>query len=169
MWCSVNAWLTMCECLCTSQDGRADLSTWSAQDVWKQVQGSTARLSDHSLPNQYPDTTAAGAAQCGHPAVGLQRQFVPQCERGAEESRAAEFGGADLMDGMDRCSRWTHKLNWFWRFFCHSEDPVVAHLGKVSSMFWLYSGGSWVNRVTAHLLPQAKNHTYQIISKRKHL
>lgn len=92
---------------CSSQVSGADLSACCPQEVWRDIQGSTGRLSDHSQPNQ-ADSAAAAAAPRGHPTAGLRRQAVPESERGAEESRATELRAAELTDGMDRLSvhRW---------------------------------------------------------------
>lgn len=90
-------------CGCSSQVSGADLSACCPQEVWRDIQGSTGHLSDHSQLDQ-ADGAAAAAAPCGHPTVGLWRQAVPESERGAEESGATALRAAELTDGMDRPS-----------------------------------------------------------------
>lgn len=91
-------------CLCSSQDGGADFSAWSAQQFWGTVQCSSGRVSDHSCPRPSAGVVNAGAAQCGQTTVGLQWKTDSQCGQKLEEGGTAELRGAEVMDGMD--SRW---------------------------------------------------------------
>jgi len=87
--------------VCVSQDGGVDFSPRSAQELRTAVQGPDGRLPDRPRPQSSAWLADAGAAQRGQAAVGLPGKTDSQGGPSAEESRAAEHGGAELKEGRD--------------------------------------------------------------------